>query len=239
MKFIPIEYPKEIINGQEYMYILEDCRILQRRRQELNLTQQQVADEAGIQLRQYQRVESGERHLTSCGARIMLAVCAVLRIDPYEFYPTIKQKEIVCTEEKMAKSTATSSVTKPAMTVTYIPAKSSKYIHREEYNELVMSIPEGKITRDKDIREYLQVKHNVEVVEIDTSMPMQLVAKGEYPWWRVVSDRGMLYPDTKFYSRDLQQKILREEGFNIVPCGANKRSLKVENYREYLYDFNE
>ncbi len=61
--------------------------ILQKRRAELNMTQQQVADKAKIQLRQYQRLESEERDIISASARIMLSVCAALKLDPYLFLP--------------------------------------------------------------------------------------------------------------------------------------------------------
>lgn len=39
--------------------------ILREKREKLGLTQQQVADKARIQLRQYQRFEDGERKLSS------------------------------------------------------------------------------------------------------------------------------------------------------------------------------
>lgn len=64
-------------------------QILRNRREELNLTQQQVADKAKILLRQYQRLESGERNLTGASARIMLSICAVLKLDPYFFFPSL------------------------------------------------------------------------------------------------------------------------------------------------------
>ena len=91
MEYKPLEFPKEIFNGKEYLLGVNDNVLLRNRRLELGLTQQQVADLAMIQLRQYQRVESGERHITSGSARIMLAICAVLKIDPYEFYPWLKK----------------------------------------------------------------------------------------------------------------------------------------------------
>ena len=90
MKFIPLELPKTIYNGKEYDVVVYDHVLLKKRRQELGLTLQQVADRAGILLRQYQRVESGERHITSASCRIMLAICSVLMIDPYEFFPEFK-----------------------------------------------------------------------------------------------------------------------------------------------------
>lgn len=61
------------------------CEILAQRREQLHLTQQNVADGAGIQLRQYQRFESGERLLRSSTLRIALAICDVLKLDPHRF----------------------------------------------------------------------------------------------------------------------------------------------------------
>lgn len=58
---------------------------LVERREQLNLTLTEVAQQAGIQLRQYQRFESGERKLASATLRIALAVCDVLRLDPHRF----------------------------------------------------------------------------------------------------------------------------------------------------------
>lgn len=87
MEFIPINIPKETIEEQGYGLDASDYMLLRNRRLELGLTQQQVADKAKIQLRQYQRVESGERHIRSASIRMALAICAVLKINPYEFFP--------------------------------------------------------------------------------------------------------------------------------------------------------
>ena len=91
MEFKPLEFPTTMFNGEEWSILLQDHVLLKKRRLELGMTQQQVADKAKIQLRQYQRVESGERHITGASARIMLAICAVLKIDPYEFFPEFKE----------------------------------------------------------------------------------------------------------------------------------------------------
>jgi transcriptional regulator with XRE-family HTH domain len=77
---------KEVGAGWEFVDLYTRS-ILQKRRAELNMTQQQVADTAKIQLRQYQRLESEERSITSASARIMLSVCAALKLDPYLFLP--------------------------------------------------------------------------------------------------------------------------------------------------------
>lgn len=89
MKFIPLEFPNS--QNPDWSMLAKDSDLLRYRRLELGLTQQQVADKAGIRLRQYQRVELGERHITVGSARIMLSICVVLKIDPYEFFPEMKQ----------------------------------------------------------------------------------------------------------------------------------------------------
>lgn len=59
--------------------------LLVDRREQLRLTQQEVADKAGIQLRQYQRFESGERALRTSTLRVALAVCDALMLDAHRF----------------------------------------------------------------------------------------------------------------------------------------------------------
>lgn len=59
--------------------------LLMERREQLQLTQQEVADKANIQLRQYQRFESGERALRSSTLRVALAVCDALMLDAHRF----------------------------------------------------------------------------------------------------------------------------------------------------------
>lgn len=59
--------------------------ILRRRREELGMTQQQVADKAHVQLRQYQRFENGERELYSSSMRIGVSICHALELDPRRF----------------------------------------------------------------------------------------------------------------------------------------------------------
>lgn len=80
--FVPYELPKSL-DGR-FIICQEDHQVLRSRREQLGLTQQQVADLAGIKLPQYQRLETGGRHLSGCSMRIGLAICAALLLDPYE-----------------------------------------------------------------------------------------------------------------------------------------------------------
>ena len=80
--FIPYEFPTNP-DGRFFIGQTEGP-MLRDRREQLGMTQQQVADMAGVQLKQYQRLETEERTLSGCSMRIGLAVCAALLLDPYE-----------------------------------------------------------------------------------------------------------------------------------------------------------
>lgn len=56
------------------------------RRHQMGLTQETVAELAGISTRWYQQLESGRR--TPSG-RLLLRLCAILRIDARLFYRTV------------------------------------------------------------------------------------------------------------------------------------------------------
>ena len=58
--------------------------ILKQRRLELGLSQQAVATELKMHIRQYQRFEYGEQSLASCSMRTGLRICALLQLDPFE-----------------------------------------------------------------------------------------------------------------------------------------------------------
>ena len=59
-------------------------QLLKNRRVELGLTQQEIAVELGMHIRQYQRFEYGEQSLAKCSMQTGLKICAILRLDPYE-----------------------------------------------------------------------------------------------------------------------------------------------------------
>ena len=97
--FYPAEYgflfeeESDFVPGiGEMITILAPGEEFLKQREALGLTQQQVADKAGILIRQYQRLESGERSLDSTSFRIGLNVCHALQIDP-RFYCQARTKE--------------------------------------------------------------------------------------------------------------------------------------------------
>ena len=93
MRFEKFQFPDM---GNGWFLGLAEHQILRHRREELGLRQQDVADLAGIQLRQYTRLESGERSLSGVSMRIGLSVCAVLRLDPYDIVPVKHEEEKRC-----------------------------------------------------------------------------------------------------------------------------------------------
>lgn len=63
---------------------LREAQIITARRKALGFTQQQVAVEAGLQIRQYQRFEYGERLVSKASMKQGLRICAALELDPFE-----------------------------------------------------------------------------------------------------------------------------------------------------------
>ncbi len=59
----------------------KDYLILRERRVTSGLTQQQVADKAGVKLQQYQKFESGERNLRTASFQIACKVLEALDLD--------------------------------------------------------------------------------------------------------------------------------------------------------------
>ena len=57
--------------------------MLRKARLRKGYTQQQLADLVDTQLRQYQRLEYGEREIRNASMKLGLALCAILELDPY------------------------------------------------------------------------------------------------------------------------------------------------------------
>lgn len=118
--------------------------------------------------------------------------------------------------------------------VEVIPALPSKFISAEEWIGLLCTVPFGRIIRIVDIEAYFCKKYSVPHVTLDQS-PVPYNA--EIPYWRLVSTRGMLQDVAYRCSKEKQHEMLVCEGLKIIPCGAYNRSMKVENYKEHLFDF--
>lgn len=119
--------------------------------------------------------------------------------------------------------------------VEVFPAKPSVLIPNDEWIGLLCTVPEGKITRIVDIEAYFCKKYDVSRITLDQS-PMGY--NPDIPYWRIVSTRGMLQDMAFRCSKEEQKSRLEQEGLAVIPCGAHNKSLKVENYKEYLYNFD-
>ncbi len=64
--------------------IEREATILRKRRLELGMTQMEVALNAGMQLQHYQNYEYGIRQFSKSSSILVLRICAVLVLDPYE-----------------------------------------------------------------------------------------------------------------------------------------------------------
>lgn len=62
-----------------------DRFILKKRRKQLGLTLQDVADKAGIDIKQYQRFEAGDRELASASFMTTVQVIKALDLDPVKY----------------------------------------------------------------------------------------------------------------------------------------------------------
>ncbi len=120
--------------------------------------------------------------------------------------------------------------------ITYIPAEPVKRISRKEYYDAVCRVPKGRLTRDDDIRSYLAKKYEVDRIEFNEDCYVSEY-RSEIPFWRIVTTRGYL-TETMFCSKEFQQNKLKDEGLEVVACGANGRSLAVKDYMIFLFDYN-
>lgn len=65
----------------DWMLMVPEHSMLRGQRGKLGLSQEEVANKAGIKLEQYQKFESGERDISSSTFRIVNAVLTALELD--------------------------------------------------------------------------------------------------------------------------------------------------------------
>lgn len=119
--------------------------------------------------------------------------------------------------------------------VEVIPAKPSLRVSMDEYLELLCLVPVGKVTRVVDIEAHLAKLHGVNHVTVEQSV---IGHRPDVPFWRELSTRGMLQDNPFHCPKEYQKEMLEKEGLTVIPGGAYNKSLKVENYRDYLFNFD-
>ncbi len=226
MSYIPYELPKVEIGGQVFERVQMEHHVLQQRRKELNLTQQQVADQARIQLRQYQRLESGVQSMNGTSSRILFSVCKVLRLNP-EFLLGLS------TMEKIPEIQRMKHIILPPIDDNGIYYQIPQYA----YFLLVSEIPCGRIAGYESIKETLGKAYNQPDAEINSDMnSYRLHDSMAFPYWRVVSERGHLLKMTYTY-KESQKDLLEKEGLKIEK-EESRDSYVVADYKKYLFSFD-
>ena len=66
------------------MQVESESEIIRNRRISLGISQQTLATAVGLQIRQYQRFEYGERLVSRASMRQGLRICAALELDPFQ-----------------------------------------------------------------------------------------------------------------------------------------------------------
>ena len=230
MEFIPYKPRTEKILGRDWEFMQQSHHMIRQRREELKLTQQEVAEKAGILLRQYTRFETGERDICSSSARIVLSISAVLKLDPYVLFPEI---------EMYQKKDEKNGETERHMNPYYIPAKKATIIPVSTYIAIICKIPKGKLTRWEDITAYLEKIYGVEYVKPAESYWEKKTDDGsEIPYWRIVGPRGHLYNDSRVGSKYIQLERLKNEGIIAELCNERAQTYRVKKYKELLFDFS-
>lgn len=232
MEIIPYKPSTKQIDSQTFEYAEQNHHILKNRREEMKFTQQQVADKAGILLRQYQRLESGEREITGASARIMLSVCEVLKLDPYLFFgKTCKYWNGSKTETE----THTKHIVLPSIEVSGMQL----FIPEYAYILLVSQIPFGRVATSDTIERILTDSYGLSSFHLKANYnSTSLYLSKAFPFWRVVSKRGHLFDVGYSTDKEKSGQLLSREGIEVKQMGDNY-SFAVVGYQSYVYDFED
>lgn len=109
------------------------------------------------------------------------------------------------------------------------------------YDELMKSVPKGKIITVSQMRDYLAKRNNADFTDPMTAgIFVQIVAWASYqrdenitPYWRTLKSDGELnskYPE----SIELQKRLLEEEGHTVITKGVKNIKYYVKDYESSL-----
>jgi len=115
-------------------------------------------------------------------------------------------------------------------------------VNPKEVEEIMMSVPKGKLATLKEISLKLAKKYNVKacctltagiftMIAANTSEEMKSLGKeNNNPYWRTLKIDGYLNPKYPG-GQEAQKKLLEIEGFTIIKKGKN---YKVSDFEKYL-----
>ena len=101
--------------------------------------------------------------------------------------------------------------------------------------DTICAVPEGKLTRWKDMEARLSAQYGTEVTRPQSiRWPATKDDGTEIPYWRIVGDRGAVRGD-KMIEQSVQEEKLKAEGHAFVSAGHGIfTGIKVDGWKEKL-----
>ena len=121
-----------------------------------------------------------------------------------------------------------------AVVIDYTTKNGRKAISKLFIDE-ICSVPEGKLTRWKDMEAKLSAKYGTEVTRPQSiRWPAAKEDGTEIPYWRIVGDRGAVRGD-KMIEQAVQEEKLKAEGHAFISAGHDRfAGIKVEDWKKKL-----
>ena len=122
----------------------------------------------------------------------------------------------------------------PAMVIDYETRAGRKAI-AALFIDTICAVPEGKLTRWKDMEARLSAQYGTEVTRPQSiRWPATKDDGTEIPYWRIVGDRGAVRGD-KMIEQSVQEEKLKAEGHEFVNAGHGIfTGIKVDGWKEKL-----
>lgn len=121
--------------------------------------------------------------------------------------------------------------------ITLLPLLYNGEVPPQMYIQLLMMVPDGKITRWEDMRGFLSSVYGIKIyTEPNARFPRIDSDGSDIPYWKIVSQNGVLIDDMRC-SREMQKEKLQNAGIPVVQRGKMVGSYKVDNFKDYLFDF--
>ena len=143
-------------------------------------------------------------------------------------------EEAVPVEEEKPVAVDEPKVAEPAVIIDYTTKNGRKAISKL-FIDAICAVPEGKLTRWKDMEAKLSAAYGMEVTRPQNiRWPATKDDGTEIPYWRIVGERGAVRGD-KMIDMDVQKEKLTAEGHAFESAGHGIfTGIKVEGYKEKL-----
>ena len=125
-------------------------------------------------------------------------------------------------------------VAEPSVIIDYTTKNGRKAISKL-FIDAICAVPEGKLTRWKDMEAKLSATYGVEVTRPQSiRWPATKDDGTEIPYWRIVGDRGAVRGD-KMIEQEVQKTKLEAEGHAFISAGHDRfAGIKVEDWKKKL-----